>query len=326
MLSARFVAPRRIEIETTERPEPGPTEVLLRVEGCGVCGSDLGPWRGVAGLTYPLSAGEPGHEAWGRIEQAGSAAPGARAGDRCAFLTTRGFAEYAVAEASTLVPIPPHTEVFPGEALGCAFNIFRRSRIRADDTVALVGVGFIGALLVSLAARTGARVIALSRREFSVDLARRLGAAAAVGIRDHAEAVALVMELTGGTGCEAAIEAAGTQESLDLAGALVATGGRLIIAGYHQDGTRRVDMRSWNWRGIDVINAHERDSRRYIAGMRAAAAQVSSGALDPAPLYTHSFALERCAAALEALEARPQGFVKGWIRPNNGGKISNHEQ
>lgn len=326
MLAARLVEPRRIEIQTFGRPEPGPAEVRIRVEGCGLCGSNLGAWRGVPGLRYPLAPGEPGHEAWGRIDQVGSAVRGARAGDRCAFLSSRGFAEYAVAEVSTLVALPGSAEIFPGEALACVFNIFRRSRIRADDTVALVGVGFIGALLVSLATRAGARVIALARREFSLDLARRLGAAATVNAGNHAAATALVMDLTAGQGCERVIEAAGTQESLDLAGSLVGVGGCLIVAGYHQDGPRRVDMQSWNWRGIDVINAHEREPQRYVTAMRAAAAQVSSGALDPAPLYTHSFALDRCAAGFEMLEARPAGFVKGWIRPNNGGKISNHEQ
>lgn len=326
MLAARFIEPRRIEMAAIPRPEPGPTQVRIRVEGCGVCGSDLGAWRGVTGLHYPLAPGEPGHEAWGRIDRVGDRARGARVGDRCAFLSSRGFAEYAIAEASSLVSLPPSAEVFPGEALACAINIFHRCRIRPDDHVAIVGIGFIGALLVSLAARSGACVIALSRRAFSLDLARRMGAATAVSAEDRDAATTSVMELTGRQGCERVIEAAGTQESLDLASALVSTAGRLIVAGYHQDGPRRVNMQSWNWRGIDVINAHEREPRRYVTAMRTAAAQVTSGTLDPAPLYTHSFALDRCAAAFEALEARPAGFIKGWIRPSNGGKTGNHER
>jgi threonine dehydrogenase-like Zn-dependent dehydrogenase len=124
-----------------------------------------------------------------------------------------------------------------------------------------------------------------------------------------------VAELTGTRGCERVIEAAGTQQTLDLASALVATAGRLIIAGYHQDGPRQIDLQSWNWRGIDVINAHERAPERYVAGMRAAAAQIASGALDPAPLYTHGFSLDQSAAAFELLETRPPGFIKAWISP-----------
>jgi len=320
MRAARIMEPRRIEVETIARPQPAPHEVRMRVEGCGVCGSNLGAWLSVPGLQYPLAPGEPGHEAWGRIDQVGSAVRGRRAGERYAFLSSRGFAEYAVADAFSLVPLPPHTEIFPGEALGCALNIYRRCEIRSGQTVALVGAGFIGALLVRLAARSGARVIALSRRDFSLQLAARLGARETLSSENSSAALARIMEITQGQGCERVIEAAGSQQSLDLASALVSTSGRLIIAGYHQDGPRRINLQSWNWRGIDVINAHEREPQRYVAGMRAAAAQIASGALDPTPLYTHDYSLEQSNTAFQALEMRPPGFIKAFIRPGDGGK------
>jgi threonine dehydrogenase-like Zn-dependent dehydrogenase len=320
MRAARLIEPQCIEIQHIERPLPGPNEVRMRIEGCGVCGSNLAAWSGLPGLNYPLEPGEPGHEAWGFIDRLGSAVHDRHLGERCAFLSSRGFAEYAIADAASLVPLPAHTEIFPGEALACALNIHRRSEIRAGQTVALVGVGFIGALLVRLASRAGARVIALSRREYSLQIARRFGAVEALCCQNFDQALSQVMELTRGKGCERVVEAAGTQESLDLASALVSTGGRLIVAGYHQDGPRRINLQSWNWRGIDVINAHERDSSRYVAAMQAAAAQIASGVLDPAPLYTHDFPLEQCSLAFKTLEMRPPGFVKAFIRPGGGGK------
>jgi threonine dehydrogenase-like Zn-dependent dehydrogenase len=70
--------------------------------------------------------------------------------------------------------------------------------------------------------------------------------------------------LTGGAMCERVIEAVGLQWPLDLAGEITGERGRLVIAGYHQDGKREVNMQMWNWRGIDVINAHERDPRAYV--------------------------------------------------------------
>ena len=76
-------------------------------------------------------------------------------------------------------------------------------------------------------------------------------------------------------------------------------------------------MQLWNWRGIDVINAHERDPNRYIDGMRSAAEMITRGALDPSLLYTHSFGLDEFPDALDALEQRPNGFLKAWIRMND---------
>jgi threonine dehydrogenase-like Zn-dependent dehydrogenase len=72
-------------------------------------------------------------------------------------------------------------------------------------------------------------------------------------------------------------------------------------------------MQLWNWRGLDVINAHEREQWIYIDGIRAAVEAVAGGTLDPTPLYTHRFPLERLGEALDATEQRPDGFLKAWI-------------
>jgi threonine dehydrogenase-like Zn-dependent dehydrogenase len=86
-----------------------------------------------------------------------------------------------------------------------------------------------------------------------------------------------------------------------------------VIAGYHQDGPRSVDVQSWNWRGIDVINAHERDPAVYLEGIRLAAQWTVEERLDPDPLYTHRFPLERVADALDAACERPDGFMKALV-------------
>jgi threonine dehydrogenase-like Zn-dependent dehydrogenase len=121
--------------------------------------------------------------------------------------------------------------------------------------------------------------------------------------------------LTKGRGCERVIEAVGRQDTLDLASALVAERGVLVVAGYHQDGPRQVDMQQWNWKGIDVVNAHERDPRAYVRGMREALEAVSSGVLDPLPLLTHRYPLDGLGRALDDAARRPAGFVKGILVP-----------
>jgi threonine dehydrogenase-like Zn-dependent dehydrogenase len=314
MRALRLVSPRRVEIQEVIKPQPGPSQVRVRIEGCGLCGSNLPVWQGRPWFNYPLEPGAPGHEAWGSIDAVGSGVTTVRFGERVALLSSHAFAEYDLAEAPSIVAVPSGARIFPGEALGCALNIFGRSDIRGGQNVAVIGIGFMGALLVQLAARSGARVIALSRRSFALETARRCGADLALAIGDTAETVRLINELTDGGGCERVIEAAGQQQSLDLATELIAVRGRLVIAGYHQDSPRTVDLQLWNWRGIDVINAHERQSGRYIEGMSMAADRVTRGLLDPEPLYTHGFDLERAGDAFTALEERPDKFLKGWIQ------------
>ena len=267
-------------------------------------------------MRYPGEPGEPGHEGWGVVDEIGPGVKGLTPGDRVVALCARSYADYDRAPAALAVRLPTALagQPFPGEPLGCAMNIFRRSGIMAGHSVAIVGIGFQGALLVQLAVKAGARVIAISRRASSLALARRFGAAEAIAAgSDPRDIVAQVDALTAGRGCERVIEAVGQQTTLDLASALVSAGGRLIIAGYHQTGQRRVDMRLWNWKGIDVVNAHERDPTILLRGIGQAIEAVISGRLDPSPLYTHSYPLEDLAAALDATRDKPAGFVKALV-------------
>jgi threonine dehydrogenase-like Zn-dependent dehydrogenase len=236
-------------------------------------------------------------------------------GDRVALLSYNAYAQYDLANASHVVSLPAKfaDRPFPGEALACAINIFRRSDIQAGHTVAIVGIGFLGAILTRLAQLASARVIAISRRPFALQVARQFGAHEQVLLDDRASIVEQVMRHTQGHGCERVIEAVGKQEALDVASDLTAERGRLLIAGYHQDGLRQVNMQLWNWRGLDVINAHERDPAVYVEGMRQAVAMVESGKLDPSPLYTHTFPLDRLGEALEAAANRPEGMLKALV-------------
>jgi threonine dehydrogenase-like Zn-dependent dehydrogenase len=313
--AAVLVAPGTVAVEKRPRPEIGPRQVRIRLEGCGVCGSNLPVWEGRPWFTYPLAAGAPGHEGWGWIDEIGSEVEDLRVGQRVAVLSYNAFADYDVADADRVVPLPAALDgrPFPGEALGCAMNVFQRCAIQPQHRVAVVGVGFMGALLVRLAAHAGAEVVAFSRRRFARETAVRMGARETVAIERVPQALATAKEITGGRGFDRVIEATGFQEPLDLAGELTAERGRLIIAGYHQDGARSVNMQLWNWRGIDVINAHERDPRMYVRGMRAAAAAVASGELDPAPLYTDSYSLEQLPSALDGMRERSGGFLKSIV-------------
>lgn len=315
MRSAVITAPRKIELFTLPAPEPDADEVRVRLEGCGLCASDMPVWQGREWFSYPMEPGRPGHEGWGIVDAVGEDIKTIQPGYRVATLGQKAYAEYDLVKENQIVELPEifHGKPFPGEPLACAMNIFRRSRIKKGMTVAIVGTGWIGLLLVQLAKKVNADIIAVSRRSSSLKKAKEYGAAHTFSMFEGENIIENVEELTRGNFCDCVIEAAGKQESLDLAGKITGIRGRLVIAGYHQDEKRTVNMQLWNWRGIDVVNAHERDRSEYIKGMREAVKHVSMGVLKPFPLFTHSFPLEHIQDAFETHEQKPENFTKALI-------------
>jgi threonine dehydrogenase-like Zn-dependent dehydrogenase len=269
--------PGRTTVKALPTPAPSHGEVLVRVEGCGICGSSIPVWEGRPWFEYPTEPGAPGHEIWGRTED----------GRRVTGLSWHGFAEVDLMREDELVELPDELDdlPIPGEALGCAVNVVRRARPRAGEEVAIVGMGFLGTVIERLCEIRGARPTPVRRGQ----------------------------EVMGEF--PLVIEAAGTQSALDAASRLVATGGRLVIAGYHQDGPRTVDMQSWNWRGLHVVNAHERAPQRALEGIREAVRLAAAGELDVASLITHRFGLGELDAAFATARRRPPGFLKAVVCP-----------
>ncbi len=315
MRAAVLQAPGTLQIQDVPLPTPAPGQVRVKLEGCGVCASNLPPWEGREWFTYPMEPGALGHEGWGRVDGVGDGVTTMAVGDRVAMLSYHAYAEYDVADVGSVIALPPElgSQPFPGEPLGCAVNIFRRSGVQAGQAVAVVGLGFLGALLTRMAVDAGATVIAVARRPFAQETARAMGAAHVLPMLDHWEIIEQVRALTGGMFCDVVLECVGKQWPLDLAAELTRERGRLVVAGYHQDGLRSVNMQLWNWRGLDVINAHERDPLMYTGGIAEAAGMVADGTLNPRPLYTHTYPLEQLSEALNATRDRPAGFMKALV-------------
>ncbi len=303
-------------IETTLVREPEGDEVRVRLEGCGVCASNLAVWEGRPWFEYPREAGSPGHEGWGVIEAVGADVHDLSIGDRVALISGHAYADFDVCARDAVVKLPSELDnvAFPGEPLGCVMNIFERAQIESHHSVAIVGAGFLGILLTQLAARTGAEVVVLSRRTYALDLARGVGAIETFTTNDVHAARTRALDAANGRGYDRVIEAVGSQQALDLASALAAEYGRLVIAGYHQDGPRQVDLQQWNWRALDVVNAHERATARYVSGVERAIAAVLAGKMDPFPLLTHELSLDSLDDAFELTRTRPDGFMKAVVR------------
>jgi len=320
MRAAVITAPGEAAVTEIAIPTLAGGELLVALEGCGVCASNIPLWEGRPWFSYPAPPGSPGHEGWGTVQAVGSGVRELRPGDRVTLLSYTAYAEFEKVAAKAVVKLPESLEgvPIPGESMGCALNAFRRSDVRAGQRVAVIGTGFLGLICTTLAVRKGAHVTALSRRRSALELAERYGARHTIVMDDHRRVLDAGAALTDGKGFDRVIEATGHQWPLDLAGELVRVRGKVVLAGFHQDGPRSVNVQLWNWKGIDVINAHEREAKRYLQGIREAIAAVEAGYFAPGELVTHSFSLEELGRAYATLIERPDGFIKGAVRMTRG--------
>ena len=317
MRAAILLGGSKSRVDRVPIPPLRPTDVLVRLEGTGVCVSNLPVWEGRERFHYPAEPGAPGHEGWGVVECVGDAVTSTEPGRRVALLSSRSYAQYDITDQGSIVELPTELDDMdvPGEPLACAVNVCARAAIKPGSWVVVIGVGFLGAVVTRLASLAGARVLAVSRRSFALTLAEQFGAAVTVGFEHQDEAFDVVSAHVGDELAPVVIEAVGTQSALDLATRVVGVHGRLVIAGYHQDGPRSVDMEQWNWKGLDVINAHERNACRYISGMREGARLMRDGLLDLSPLLSARFPLSGLDTAFRLSMERPAGFVKAIVDP-----------
>lgn len=314
MRYSQLIAPRRSEIVEQPTPEPGHGEVLLELKVCGVCASELHPWMDPR-PTYPYRMG---HEPAGVVKAVGPGVTRFKPGDRVTGLLLQSYSDHGVAPEASLVQIPENLpfEFALGEPLACMVNAQRRTPIELADRVALIGLGFMGLGLLELLKLRGPReIIAIDPRPEARALALELGADVAY----DPSAVPDELLLTSWEnwekpfGVDVAIEASGTQPGLTLAGKMVKAHGILSILGFHQGGLREVDVEMWNWKAIDVVNAHVRRHADLMESMRIGLELIAAGKFSFEPLVTHRYGLDQLDEAFTALLEKPQGFVKSVV-------------
>ena len=248
----------KLQAEEREIPVPGPEEMRIRVQACGVCHSDVLTVQGLMpGIQYPRI---PGHEVIGVVDAIGPGVKGwsvgARAGvgwfgGSCGYCghcrrdsafacenvhavtgVTRdgGYATHVIAHESSVAHVPDDLDAVESAPLLCAgvttFNALRHSGARAGDLVAVHGVGGLGHLGVQFAARQGFRTVAINRGRDKEELARKLGASDYIdsAAEDPAKA------LTAMGGAKAILATVTNGEAMQaIAGGLGANGVLMVI-------------------------------------------------------------------------------------------------
>jgi len=276
-------APLRLAIRAI--PEPGPGEVRVRVQACGVCGSDVFLQKGGFGdaVTLPVI---PGHEAAGVVDALGDGVSSVAVGDQVAlyYISTppddpwaaRGrpnisphvqrmgvdvdgaFAEYVLRPEAALIrplaAVPPVVLAVLTDAVATPLHGLKRvAHLAAGETLVVLGVGGLGSNAVQLGKAFGARVIAVTRSEAKLRLARDLGADETIAA-DLGDPVAAVKALTGGYGADVVIQCVGSASVDEQAIAMGGPGGRVVLIGSSLDAfqARAVDI---FWRELSVLGS-----------------------------------------------------------------------
>ena len=259
MRAAVFPRPGACEVVERAIAALAEGEVLVRVEACGVCGTDVHVYRGQFPARFPLTAG---HEFAGVVEGVGDGVSTLEVGDRvavdpnipcgtcrpcrrglvhlCRDLSaigvTRdgGFATHCVVPARQAHGLPETIPFWVGamaEPAACCVHGIERARIRSGDTVVVIGAGMIGLILLQLAQLQGAAITIVSELNANKrEEAKRLGAEQVVDPRDE-DLGAAVEDATGASGADVVIECVGSQETAQQAVDLAGEGGRVLIFG-----------------------------------------------------------------------------------------------
>lgn len=341
MKSVRWYAPRDMRLEDAPVPVPKAHEVLVRIESCGVCGSDMHYYLdghiGAQVLTRPTVLG---HEYAGIVEAVGAEADKSLLGKRvavepgipclqCEWCRTGhynvcgnmffpggpgcdgAFAEYMTVHAAFCFPVPDGMSAPVAamiEPLAVALHTVELADLKAGETAAVIGLGPIGLLTAMCLKLCGADVV------YGADLlAYRVGVAGTFGVdvatnAADSDTVAAIWEATGKRGVDVAFDCTNRGEGVSVAAKVTRPAGRCVLTGISGNEDDLVPVSIARRRELEF-----RWCRRFKNNFPAAIRLIDSGRLDVEKLITHSFPLARTQEAFEIVAGYRDGVLKASI-------------
>jgi L-iditol 2-dehydrogenase len=334
---------KKLDLVEVAKPQPSEEELLIKIQACGICGSDVHGYDGSTGRRLPPIV--MGHEAAGIIEAVGTAVSDFRRGQRVTFDSTvfcgkcffchRGqvnlcnrrevigvstpgfrrmgaFAEYVTVPARIAYTLPdnlPFSHAALIEAVSVAVHAVSLSGLELEDTVVVVGAGMIGLLALQAARTAGAgKVYVIDQDDTRLELARSLGASEVLNSRDRA-VVDAILGLTNGRGVDAALECVGVAASVEMAVESVRKGGAVTLVG-NISPTIEIGLQSIVTRQIRLQGSCA-SSGEYPTCI----SLMSRGAIRVDPLLSVVAPLEEGAAWFRRLHDREPGLMKVVLQP-----------
>lgn len=338
----------RVAVKEKPVPEPGPNDVIVKTTAALICTSDSHTVRGAIGDRHGLTLG---HESVGVVHRVGSAVEGFREGQRVAVNAItpcyvcenclRGFpsqctqalggwkfanikdgsmAEYFhVNQAmANLAPIPDSVPdekaVYACDMMSTGFMGAEHAAIPLGGSVAVFAAGPVGLMAIEGAKLLGAgQIIAVENVPQRQVLARRFGADEVVDF-SNTDPVARILELTGGQGVDAAIEALGAEETFMNCVRATRPGGTISNVGYHGTGDYvRIPRLDWG------VGMNDKTIRTGLCpGGRERMGRLlrflATGRVDPSPMTTHRFSFDQIETAFRMMDRKEDGIIKPFIR------------
>jgi threonine dehydrogenase-like Zn-dependent dehydrogenase len=333
MKAIKLEQPREIGLVELEKPVPGPGEALIKIKAAGICGSDIGAFRGTNSLvSYPRVIG---HELAGVIESIPEDNPkGFKVGDKvivdpylycghcypCRIRRTNcctdlhvlgvhvdgGMAEYFCHPADMLVKMPEDmswTDAAMAEPLTISLHGIHRGGLKAGEYCAIIGAGPIGLLAAMVAIAYDAHPILIDLVQERLDFAKELGVEYVINSGKE-DAEARVREITGGDMAQQVMECSGANAAILSTLKLVSNAGRITLTGWPKNETPMP---------TDVITKKEVDIRgaRTSAGeFEEAIDLIYNKKVDVQKILTKTVSMEEAPATIIDIEKNPGNYMK----------------
>jgi L-iditol 2-dehydrogenase len=314
MRAARLHGIGDLRVESLGVPRPGPRDLLVRVEACGICPTDVRKYAIGTHDGYPLN---PGHEWVGIVEAVGPDVTGWSTGERVCGDTYAGYAEYALlsvdpgAWSNGAQPVPAELDdvraTFMEPLADCVHAVHDQAQVAAGTRVCIVGAGQMGLQIIAVAAAAGAEVTAVEPHPERRELARELGAATTAGAEDLAEAA---------EGSAAVILTVGAAALVAACVGAVAPGGRVVLfAGFGAEPHATLDLDVIHYREVSLVGSEwigtppNQRRERYADAL----ALIASGQVPVERLVSGEVGLDGIEGAFSAI--REQRGLKYVLRP-----------
>ncbi|MGQ9514483.1 MAG: zinc-binding dehydrogenase [Thermoproteota archaeon] len=317
MKAAILYNPYDLRIGEVDKPTIDDEKVLIRIDFCGICPSDV---RGYTGMRKGIHEFPyvPGHEWVGHIVELGRKVKGFHKDDRvvpdwravcgkCYFCrrgifnycenlardaVRGGFCEYGYAISPNIRLIPnnvSYVEACFTEPLACCINGIKRCNIQVGDDVVIVGSGPIGLMHLQLAKHLGARVISCDIIDERLEKAKSLGADELINPSKE-DPIERTKELTEGRGANAVIVAVGGQKPIEQGIGMAGTCGTInIFAGTYPATTIPLDPNLIHYKQLFVTGSHDYTPNDFTAALKL----IANRTIQVKPLVSHILPLEK---------------------------------